>query len=154
MARQIAPGEGHMPELIFHHVALACQDQAVIERYYTRHFGFHRARVIPLGQEQMVFLKSGNIYLELCTAREARPVPAAGGDGPWYPGVRHLAVKVDNVDAKLAAMGDAANVTFGPLSFDDFIPGWRTAWVADPEGNIVEISQGYVDQENPPPLDS
>ena len=36
--------------------------------------------------------------------------------------------------------------------FSDFIPGWRTVWLADPEGNIVEVSQGYTDQENPPPL--
>jgi len=51
------------------------------------------------------------------------------------------------VDATLTAMGAAARVTLGPLSFDDFIPGWRTAWLADPEGNIVEISQGYTDPE-------
>ena len=141
-----------MPELTFNHIALACEDPEAIERYYTKHFGFRRARVIPLGSEQIVFIKSGDVYLELFKAREARPVPAAGGDGPWYPGVRHLAFKVDDVDAKLIAMGAAATITLGPMSFDDFIPGWRTAWVADPEGNIVEISQGYVDQENPPPL--
>ena len=28
----------------------------------------------------------------------------------------------------------------------------RAVWVADPEGNIVELNQGYVDEENPPPL--
>jgi glyoxylase I family protein len=47
-------------------------------------------------------------------------------------------------------MGAEARVTLGPLDFGDFIPGWRTAWVADPDGNIVEISQGYTDQDNPP----
>src|SRR3954469_21958184 len=142
-----------MPELNFNHIALACEDPEAIERYYTDNFGFRRARVIPLGSEQIVFIKSGDVYLELFKAREARPVPAAEGDGPWYPGVRHLAFKVDDVDAKLIAMGEAAKITLGPMSFDDFIPGWRTAWVADPEGNIIEISQGYVDQENPPPLE-
>ncbi len=49
-------------------------------------------------------------------------------------------------------MGSDATVTLGPLSFDAFIPGWRSAWLADPEGNIIEISQGYADQENPPPM--
>jgi glyoxylase I family protein len=67
-----------------------------------------------------------------------------------YPGWRHIAFKVDDVDAKLAEMGSDAQVSLGPLSFDDFIPGWRTVWVTDPEGNIVEISQGYTDQENLP----
>ncbi|MDI9547412.1 MAG: VOC family protein, partial [Chloroflexota bacterium] len=55
---------------------------------------------------------------------------------------------VDSVDAKLAEMGDDAVVTLGPLDFDDFIPGWRTVWVADPDGNIIEISQGFADQSS------
>lgn len=45
-------------------------------------------------------------------------------------------------------MKDDALVTLGPLNFDDLIPGWRSVWVADPNGNIVEISQGYVDQDD------
>ena len=73
--------------------------------------------------------------------------PAATADGPHYPGWRHIAFKVDDVDATLAAMGADAKVTLGPLDFDAFIKGWRTVWVADPDGNIVEISQGFTDQE-------
>jgi glyoxylase I family protein len=38
------------------------------------------------------------------------------------------------------------------MDFDAFIPGWRTVWVSDPAGNIVEITQGYVDEPSPPPL--
>jgi glyoxylase I family protein len=38
------------------------------------------------------------------------------------------------------------------MDFDAFIPGWRTVWVADPDGRIIEISQGYRDQDNPPPM--
>jgi hypothetical protein len=59
---------------------------------------------------------------------------------------------VDDVDATLAAMGADAVVTLGPLDFGAFIPGWRTAWVSDPDGNIVEISQGYTDQDDPPSI--
>jgi glyoxylase I family protein len=36
-------------------------------------------------------------------------------------------------------------VTLGPLDFDGFIKGWRTVWVSDPDGTIVEISQGHKD---------
>ncbi len=135
----------------FHHLAMACQDPLAIEQFYTKHFGFERARVCP-GNPQVVFIKSGNLYLELFQATEPRPVPAAGKDGPMYPGWRHLAFKVDNVEAKLAEMGVDAVVSFGPFSFDELIPGWRTVWLADPEGNIVEVSQGYVDEVNPPSL--
>ena len=52
-------------------------------------------------------------------------------------GVRHIAFQVENVDAKLAEMGSDAHIALGPLDFSDFIPGWRTVWVTDPEGNIV-----------------
>lgn len=136
----------------FSHVAISCRDPIATERFYTRHFGFVRARVIPLGAQQIVFIKLGNVYLELFQAEGTAPTPPAVADGPHYPAWRHIAFTVDNVDAALAAMGADARVTLGPLSFDDFIPGWRTVWVADQDGNIVEISQGYTDQSNVPPL--
>jgi glyoxylase I family protein len=58
---------------------------------------------------------------------------------------------VDDIVAKVAAMGNDANVAFGPLSFDDFIPGWRSVWLRDPEGTLVQLTQGFVDEVNPPP---
>lgn len=73
-------------------------------------------------------------------------------DGPNYPGFRHLAFKVNDVLATLEEMGDDARITQKPMDFDDFIPGWRSVWIADPDGRIIEISQGYVDQDNPAPL--
>ena len=141
-----------MAALAFHHMAIACKDPIAIERFYTQHFGFQRARVIPLGDTQIVFIRSGSAYLELFQAKEALPHERAQGDGPWYPEWRHIAFKVDDVDAKVAEMGDAAVITLGPFSFDAFIPGWRTVWLSDPEGNIIEVSQGFVDEENPPAL--
>ncbi len=140
-----------MASLAFHHMALVCSDMAATERFYCTHFGFVRARVVPLGKgDQIIFLKSGPLYLELFNATAASPAPAATGTGPDYPGWRHLAFKVDDVDAKLTEIGSDARVTAGPMDFDAFIPGWRSTWVADPDGNIVEISQGYVDEEHPP----
>jgi glyoxylase I family protein len=141
-----------MASLQFAHIGLSCHDPLAVERFYSKHFGFRRARVVSLGEEQVVYIKSGGVCLELFQAKGEAPVPPAGGAGPEYPGWRHLAFQVDDVAAKLEAMGEEAKITLGPLRFDDFIPGWRTVWLSDPEGNIVEVSQGYRDQENPPPL--
>lgn len=58
--------------------------------------------------------------------------------------------RVDNVEAKLAAMGADANVVFGPLG--SFIPGWRSVWLRDPAGHLVQITHGITDQTDPPPL--
>ncbi|GAA2708268.1 VOC family protein [Actinoplanes palleronii] len=127
------------------HVGLNCRDQHATERFYRDVFGFRRARVVSTGDAEVVFLRQGDIHLELFDAA-GQPAAASGGDGPRGPGtIRHLAFAVDDLDAFVAAIPGGADVSLGPLSFDEFIPGWRTVWVNDPDGVIVEISQGYTD---------
>jgi glyoxylase I family protein len=141
----------------FHHLAVNCRNQATIEAYYTKHFEFKRARAFDIGGGlQIIFLEGPGVHLELFQtgpqAEQGIQLTSPVKDGRDYPSViRHLAFKVDDVDAKLAAMGaDAQRVTLGPLRFDGFIPGWKSVWLSDPEGNIVEISQGYVDNTPAP----
>lgn len=129
------------------HVGLNCKDQKTTEEFYTRWFGFVRARVVDLGDSEIVFLRKGEAYLELFPAAPG-PATVAANDGPAEPGtMRHLAFQTDDVDAFLAGLGDEADVTLGPLDFDDFICGWRTVWVRDPDGVIVEVSQGFEDDD-------
>ncbi len=79
--------------------------------------------MIPLGDgNQIVFIKNENAYLELFQSREARPVPHALEDGPWYSEWRHLAFKVESVDEKLEEMGPDARITLGPFDFDGIYP--------------------------------
>ena len=92
-----------------------------LERFYTRHFGFRRARVIPLGQDENIFIKSG-VYLEMFQAKQESVTPPADKDGPVFPGWRHIAFQVDDIDAKLTDMGAEATVTLGPLDFGDSFP--------------------------------
>ncbi|CAN5720319.1 hypothetical protein BH23DEI1_BH23DEI1_08050 [soil metagenome] len=137
-----------MPVLAFSHLALNCRDPLATERFYVEHFGFRRARAVPLGETQIVFLRSGDVLLELFAAEGEPTSGAPDGDGPHTAGVRHIAFQTDDVDVVLAALPKSVEVTLGPLDFGDFIPGWRTAWIRDPDGVIVEISQGYVDAPN------
>jgi glyoxylase I family protein len=132
---------------------MASVDPLAVEQFYTKHFGFKRARVYTPGPNQVVMLKSGNVYLELFFATAPAPAPQVGGAGPEYPSLRHIAFLVDDLDAALAAMGDDVKITLGPLNMDQFIPGMRVCWVADPAGNIVELNQGYIDEEHPPPAE-
>jgi glyoxylase I family protein len=127
------------------HVALSCRDIAVTEEFYTRWFSFSRSAEFVLGEgNRIVFLRRGDAYLELFTAGDGCPAP----DGPTSPGlVRHIALQTTDIDAQIKHMGQAAQLSLGPLSFDQFIEGWRSAWITDPDGTIVEISQGYRDLE-------
>ena len=137
-----------------HHIALACADPLATERWYTKHFGFERRRVYLPGPDQVVVIGNGGVALELFPAKGNAPPDRVGdGAGPEYPGWRHVAFLVDDLDAKLREMGDDARITLGPLDMGEFIEGMRVAWISDPEGNIVELNQGYTDEPNPPPLD-
>jgi glyoxylase I family protein len=129
------------------HAALNCADLATTERFYTTWFGFRRTNDFTVGNTNIVFLRLGDAYLELFNGGqlEQRPTDAVN-DGPQTAGsVRHIAFQTDDVEALLSRMGSAARVTLGPLDFDTFIPGWRTVWLTDPDGVVVEITQGYRD---------
>lgn len=136
-----------MIKATFAHVGLTCKDPDATEKFYAKHFGFRRVRVIGSGKDQIAFIKSaaGDLVFELFRATEERRGPAPSGVGPNEPTYRHLALMVDDVDKALAAMGPDCLVTAGPSDFSQIIPGWRTAWIADPDGRIVEITQGYRD---------
>lgn len=138
------------PALRWSHVALNCTDPGATEEFYSRWFGFRRARVVPLGGEQIVFLRNQDVHLEIFRSDgPGRPAGAAPdlADGPKAPGVaRHLAFQTDDVDEFLARLDGQVPVTLGPLSFDDFLHGWRSVWLLDPDGVVVEVSQGYRDQ--------
>ena len=133
---------------IISQLAITCKNQKVTEDWYCRNFGFRRARVakLPDGKE-IIFIKmaDSSFYLELFVADNDSPLPDAENDGYTFPGFRHLAFKVDDVDSKLAEILPL-EITLGPLDFDAFIPGWRTVWIKDPDGRIIEVSQGFQDQ--------
>lgn len=133
---------------VWSHVALNCRDQGTTETFYRDVLGFRRARVVPLGGTRIVFLRLGGALLELFDAEPAgAPAGPAAPDGPHAAGVpRHLAFQTDDLDAFLAGPGAGVPVSLGPLAFDDVIPGWRSVWLLDPDGVVVEVSQGYRDQ--------
>jgi glyoxylase I family protein len=128
------------------HVALNCTDPRATAAFYMGLFGFRTARVVPLGEDDILFLRQGDVYLELFRVPAGADERERSDDGPTKPGVaRHLAFQTDDLDAFLSRAGDAVPVALGPLSFDDFIPGWRSVWLTDPDGVVVEVSQGYRD---------
>jgi glyoxylase I family protein len=140
-----------MPDPHLHHISLACDDPIAVERFYTKHFGVRRARVVPTSDGQVVFLRGAGTLFELFHAGQSNPLKPAEKDGYPWSGLRNFSVEVDSVDRKIAEMGADAVVTFGPLDFNEFVPGWKSAWLRDPSGSIIQITQGYVDQDNPPP---
>jgi len=129
----------------FSHVALNCKDLPATIEFYSTHFGFKVSRRLPIGEgKEIIFLYNGSVYLELFPTDD--PNYASTTDGPNTTGIiRHFAFKVENVDNFINTLADKSIITLGPLDFDAFISGWRTVWLHDPNGHIVEVSQGYHD---------
>jgi glyoxylase I family protein len=92
-----------MAEVSFSHVGLMCKDPIVTERFYTKHFGFRRARVFAPGLDQVVMIRAGGVCLELFKAGEASPVSPPTEAGPNWPCIRHLCFSVDDLDGKQAS---------------------------------------------------
>lgn len=72
------PGPADRP-MVWSHVGLNCVDQKTTEDFYTRYFGFSRARVVDLGESRIVFLRKGDAYLELFAAG-TEPAGTAPGE--------------------------------------------------------------------------
>ncbi len=136
---------------VFNHVGMVAKDPIIIEKFYAKYFGFVRERVYVPGPDQVVVLKSGALGLEIFKAEKDAPETPTGA-GPLYPCWRHICFLVDDLDAKIVEIGDDATITEGPADMKDFVPGMKVAWLADPEGNIFELNEGYVPEENPPQL--
>lgn len=130
----------------FFHMALNCKNPIEIENFYCKYFGFKRARVFSPGPDQVVMIKSGNVYLELFKASKDLPLPLPEGSGYEHPGWRHICFSVENVDEKLKELGNVVKVKLGPQDMSQYITGMKAVWVADLEGNIVELNQGYTDE--------
>jgi len=128
---------------------MTCNDPIAIEKFYTRYFGFRRTRVYAPGPDQVVIISSGNLSFELFKATEISPLPPPEKSGYEFAGWRHVCFAVDDLDAKLKELGDYAKPTLGPSDMGQFIPGMMVCWLADPEGNIFELNQGYVPEDNP-----
>ncbi len=141
-----------MNNICFSHVALNCNDPIKIEQFYCKHFGFKRSRVYEPGPDQVVMIKLGDCYVELYSAQGKPPLPAPEKDGYAFAGVRHFCLSVSDLDGLLKQIAQDADLSLGPLDMSQYVTGMKVAWIKDPEGNVVELNQGYQDQLNPPEI--
>lgn len=127
----------------FHHLALNCRDKAASEAFYAKHFGFQRARVFHRDEpNEFVMLRLGHTCLELFSAKETDAQA-----GPQPVGCAHFAFEVDDLDAVRSGLA-ADGVEVGEIiDCNALVPGLRICFFPDPDGNRVELMQGWTDEE-------
>ena len=127
------------------HLAFSCRNLAAQEAFYTKHFGFKRSRTFNAGKpDEFFMLKLGSIRLELFKANSATPADAKGGEQPI--GFKHLALDVPKLEPVLEGL-KADGITPDPIiELAQMWPGFRIVFFRDPEGNILELMEGYQDE--------
>jgi lactoylglutathione lyase len=118
------------------HVALTVRD---IERsldFYVNRLGFQEMfRLRRGGALWIVYLRiTDNQYLELFPDGADERAP-----GPDATGVNHVCLGVDDIDAVIAELADAG-IPLASAKKMGADHNWQ-AWIADPDGNRIELMQ-------------
>ncbi len=128
----------------FTHIAFNCHNIPAQEAFYIKHFGFKRCRTFNRGKpDEFFLLKLGSMRLELFTAKA--DAGAKGGEQPI--GYKHVAFEVPKLEPFIEALR-ADGIDLDPIrDVSHLVPGLRIVFFRDPEGNIVELMEGYHDEE-------
>ncbi len=127
-----------------HHIAFACQDVASQEAFYTEKLGFRRVRVYsPAEGPDIINLRLGSCILELFASTKAEPDQRGGEQAV---GFKHLAFEVEDLESTVKGLQDAG-IHMGPIRrLNQLLEGLRVCFFADPEGNILELVEGFYDE--------
>jgi lactoylglutathione lyase len=125
------------------HVGLAVADLAAARSWYCEVFGLApeltlRVDAINLSIEMLIHPVHGYRLELLHRPGSAADKPASPGEAALREGYGHMAFDVTDLDAaydRAVARGAKSVMPPGPSPE----PGVRMAWVADPEGNLVEL---------------
>jgi lactoylglutathione lyase len=86
----------------------------------------------------IVYLRfDDNLYLELIGGGQA----AQSAPGPEVTGFNHLCITVENIETAAKELEAAGFPLMNPLNTKRGLDNNRGAWVADPDGNRIELME-------------
>ncbi|MGY4647445.1 catechol 2,3-dioxygenase-like lactoylglutathione lyase family enzyme [Mycobacterium sp. URHB0021] len=81
----------------------------------------------------------GKNVVKLVTFAAAPPQPAAAGGGPARAGIRYFTIGVNNLRAVAEAVEAPEYQVVEPLTEFEPVPGMGWLYIADPDGNWIEL---------------
>jgi glyoxylase I family protein len=116
------------------HTALASPNPEVLANWYVSHLGFH----INFSYAGNFFVKAPNGSMLEIIPSEGERAPENKPDSMKSPGIRHLAIAVDNFDEAFALLKQR-NVNFTGQPFTN--QGNRLVFFTDADGNLLHLIQ-------------
>ena len=122
-----------------HHIAIIGTDYIKTREFYVDKLGFEviSEHNRPEKNDIIIKVKQGNLVLEIFIKEDAPLRPKM--PSPEYSGLRHLAFKVDDVEAVLKKF-DELDIPHEELRYDDF-DNRKMAFFFDPDGLPLEIHE-------------
>ena len=118
-----------------HHIAILCADRGSTAFYSALGFREVKAVTRPERQDEIIWMEGHGITLELFISRGNPPRPSY----PEAYGLRHLALRVTEIEAIAAALA-AAGYSPEPIRRDT-VTGEKMTFVADPDGLPIELHE-------------
>ena len=122
-----------------HHIAIIGTDYNKTKEFYVDKLGFEiiSEHNRPEKNDIIINVKQGNLVLEIFIKEDAPLRPKM--PSPEYSGLRHLAFKVEDVEAVLKKF-DELDIPHEELRYDDF-DNKKMAFFFDPDGLPLEIHE-------------
>ena len=122
-----------------HHIAIIGTDYIKTREFYVDKLGFEviSEHNRPEKNDIIINVKQGNLVLEIFIKEDAPLRPKM--PNPEYSGLRHLAFKVEDVEAVLKKF-DELDIPHEELRYDDF-DNKKMAFFFDPDGLPLEIHE-------------
>ena len=122
-----------------HHIAIIGTDYNKTKEFYVDKLGFEitSEHNRPEKNDIIINVKQGNLVLEIFIKENAPLRPKI--PNPEYSGLRHLAFKVEDVEAVLKKF-DELDIPHEELRYDDF-DNKKMAFFFDPDGLPLEINE-------------
>lgn len=119
------------------HIAFIVSDLSKAKDFYVKKLGFEIVREVSRSDKQDVMLdvKNGAVQLEIFVKADA----PARLNYPEARGLRHLAFKVENIEAYVAEL-DSKGIKCEPIRTDDFT-GEKMTFFFDPDGLPLELHE-------------
>jgi glyoxylase I family protein len=117
------------------HTAIASPDPERLAGWYVKYLGFH-----------INFTYEGNFFVKAPNGSVLEIIPSEGeraAEGMRTPGIRHLAIAVNDFDAAATALADSGVKLEKPFE----IKGNRLVFFTDCDGNLIHL----IHREKPLP---
>ena len=122
-----------------HHIAIIGTDYNKTKEFYVDKLGFEviSEHNRPEKKDIIINVKQGNLVLEIFIKQNAPLRPKM--PNPEYSGLRHLAFRVEDVEAVLKKF-DELDIPHEELRYDDF-DNKKMTFFFDPDGLPLEIHE-------------